>query len=96
MLRFPGSRPSKLAHEASRVTLDLEKNTFSVASEDGKDTEVYPLSSADGRSAAGLGTLTMTGSGVENDKKVELRITLRLGLNEYHYLRETRLPGQAF
>ena len=38
----------------------------------------------------------MTGSGVENDKKVEVRITLRLGPNEYHCLRETRLPGPAF
>jgi hypothetical protein len=88
--------PSKLAHEVSRVTLDLEKNTFSVASQDGKDSDVYQLSGADRLSAAGLGTLTMTGSGVENDKKVEVRITLRLGRNEYHYLRETRLPGQAF
>lgn len=38
----------------------------------------------------------MTGSGVENDKKVEVRITLRLARNEYRYLRETRLPGESF
>lgn len=88
--------PSKLVGETSRVTLDLDKNTFAVASEDGKDADVYQKSGADKRSLSGLGTLTMTGAGIENDKKVEVRILIRLGRNEYHYVRETRLPGGNF
>jgi hypothetical protein len=88
--------PSKLVRETSRVTVDLDKNTFAVASEDGKDADVYQMAGADKLSLGGLGTFTMTGSGIENGKKVEIRIRIRLGRNDYHYVRETRLPGENF
>lgn len=88
--------PAKLVRETSRVTLDLDKNTFAVTSGDGKDTDVYQMWGADELSVTGLGTLTMTGAGVEKGKKVEVRITIRLGRNDYRYVRETRLPGESF
>ena len=67
-----------------------------MASEDGQDADVYQMAGADKLSLSGLGTLTMTGSGIENDKKVEVRIRIRLGRNDYHYVRETRLSGENF
>jgi hypothetical protein len=88
--------PAKLVRETSRVTLNLDKNTFAVASEDGKEADVYQMSGADKLSLSGLGTLTMSGSGVEKDKRVEIRILIRLGRNDYHYVRETRRPGESF
>jgi hypothetical protein len=88
--------PNKLVQEISQVAFDLDKNTFSVSSEDGKETDTYQISGADKLAPNGLGTLTMIGSGAENDKKVDLRITLRVDRNAYHYLRETRLPGESF
>jgi hypothetical protein len=89
-------RPNKLVQEISHVTFDLDKSTFTVTSEDGKETDNYQISGADKLSPAGLGTLTMTGSGAENDKKVDVRITIHIARNAYHYLRETRLPGESF
>jgi hypothetical protein len=88
--------PDKIVHETSLVRLDLDKNTFTVSSEDGKESDTYQMSGADKLSASGLGTLTMTGSGMDNKKKVDVRITLRLDRNSYSYLRETRLPDESF
>jgi hypothetical protein len=54
------------------------------------------MSGFDKFSATGTGSLQLTGTGMENDKKVGVRITIKLGRNFYRYLKETRLPGADF
>ena len=39
---------------------------------------------------------TLAGSGKENDKPVEVRITITVERNLYQFKKETRQPGQEF
>ena len=38
----------------------------------------------------------MTGPGTENDRKVDVRITIAVRRNLYTYEKDTRLPGPEF
>jgi len=43
-----------------------------------------------------IGDLERVGSRTEIDKKLDVRITMKIGRNEYRYLKGTRLPGAEF
>ncbi len=88
--------PNKVVEEVSAITIDPQISMFTVSSDREKSKETYQLSGLDKLSATGTGTLQLAGYGTENDKKVDVRITIRIGRNFYRYQKETRLPGADF
>ena len=88
--------PNKIVKEISRVTVDSQTRTFTFTSDRDNSRDVYQLSGIESFAAAGRGTLQLTGSGSENGKKVDVRITIKLGRNSYTYQKETRLAGADF
>ena len=88
--------PNKVVEEVSAVTIDPQMSMFTVSSDREKSKETYQLSGFDKLSATGTGTLQLTGPGTENDRKVDVRITIKLGRNSYRYQKETRFPGGDF
>ncbi|MGB2626760.1 MAG: hypothetical protein WAK20_08210 [Candidatus Acidiferrum sp.] len=88
--------PNKVVEEVSAITIDPQISMFTVSSDRERSKETYQLSGFDKLSVTGTGTLQLTGYGTENDKKVDVRITIRIGRNFYRYQKETRLPGTDF
>lgn len=88
--------PTKTVVEQSTVTLDARANTYTVTSDRDHSSDTYKVSSFQDLLIKGVGTLTMTGTGQENDKPVEVRITLTIGRNLYIFRKETRGAGQDF
>jgi len=88
--------PNKTVEDTDRVELNLDRRTFTETSPDKKSQQIYQVDGLEKLSPAGLGTLTLTGTGLDDDKKVDVRITLKLGRNYYRYAKETRLPGADF
>jgi hypothetical protein len=88
--------PTKTVVERSTVTLDAQANTYTVTSDRDHSSDIYRVSGYQDLLSKGLGILTMTGTGQENDKPVEVRITLTIGRNLYIFRKETREAGQEF
>ncbi len=91
--------PTKKVREASTVVIDSVARTMTVASEGGGEASVYRF--ADEADLTGLrdrgeGVFTLSGTGVENDRPVRVRLTLRLQGGRYQLLRETQAPGEDF
>ena len=82
--------------EVWAVTIDPQISMFTVSSDREKSKNTYLMTGFDKFSSAGYGTLQMTGSATEYDKKVDLRITIKLGRNFYRYQKETRQAGGDF
>jgi hypothetical protein len=75
--------------------LDPVAAKITFTSDRDKPTDIYALQGLDEFSKLCRGTLILTGPGKENDKPVDVRITLTLGRNLYTYRKETR-PGEDF
>ena len=88
--------PNNIVKEVSHVTIDSQTRTFTFTSDRDNSRDVYQLGGIESFANAGRGTLQLTGSGTENGKKVDVRITIKLGRNSYTYKKETRLPGADF
>jgi len=88
--------PNKTVEEIFRIELNFDKKTFTETSSDHKSQQTYQVDGLEKLSSAGLGTLSLTGAGLDNNKKTDVRITLKLGRNYYRYEKETRLPSAEF
>lgn len=87
--------PNKLLTEMEMVTVDPAAGTYRVASDGGKQEEVYTAAGFE-RLKGGLGVLVLTGRGVENNEPVDARTTVRIGRNILEITRETARAGSPF
>jgi hypothetical protein len=88
--------PNKTVKELSAFSIDTAATTVTFTSDRDHSTNTYKVAGLDNFASQGRGTLTLTGVGTENDKRVDVRITITLRRNLYSYQKETRLPGQKF
>jgi hypothetical protein len=88
--------PTKVVEELAAVTVDTQNSTFTITSDRNKSKDIYQMSGQDKFAAAGKGTLELSGTGTENDHKVEVRITIKVGRNFYRYEKETKVAGGNF
>jgi hypothetical protein len=88
--------PTKTVVERSTITLDAEANTYTVSSDRDHSSDTYHVSGYQDLLAKGQGVLTMTGTGQESEKPVDVRITLTIGRNLYTFRKETREAGHDF
>lgn len=87
--------PSKVVTEDSVVRIDTNAATYAVSDKADKPGDTYAITGL-GQLREGRGTLTLTGPGTENDAKVEVRTTLKIGRNIIEITRETRANGQPY
>jgi len=87
--------PTKVVRESTLVTIDLATKTYRVVSDPVKAPDVYSIAGIE-LLKQGRGTLTLSGSGIDNDIPAEVRTTLRIARNLFKVDRETRLPGEEF
>jgi hypothetical protein len=87
--------PTKVVRESTRVTIDLATKIYRVVSDPAKAADVYSIAGIE-LLKQGRGTLTLSGSGIDNDTPAEVRTTLRVARNLLKIDRETRLPGEEF
>jgi hypothetical protein len=87
--------PTKVVRESTRVTIDLAAKSYRVVSDPAKAPDLYAIAGIE-LLKQGRGTLTLSGSGIDNDAPAEIRTTLRVGRNLLKIDRETRLPGEEF
>jgi hypothetical protein len=83
--------PSKVVDETEQLTLDIAKQTYTTL-EAGHPAEIYQVSGFDAL-RDGRGKLVLTGSGTDNDKPAEQRITLTIRRNLVEWLLEVRPAG---
>jgi hypothetical protein len=88
--------PTKTVKERSLVSIDIAAASATFTSDRGHSSDTYKVGGLMDFAAKTKGTLTLTGTGTENGKKVDVRITIALRRNLYTYQKETRLPGQEF
>ncbi len=87
--------PTKTVTEKSTVTIDASANRYVTVGEGNKTEEVSNVEGL-GRLREGRGSLTLTGTGTENDAPVTVRTTMRIGRNILEIQRETAPAGQPF
>lgn len=85
--------PSKVVEETDTVAFDPAASTYSEADDD-KPAQVFKVTGFE-TLTNGRGQLVLTGSGTENDKPSEMRITLTIRRNLLEILEETRPAGSA-
>ena len=88
--------PTKTVRERMTVTLEPATAKMTFVSDRDKSSDTYAVEGLEEFAKLGRGTLTLTGPGRENDKPVDVRITLTLRRNLYTYRKETRRPGEDF
>lgn len=85
--------PGKIARESTTLAVDTERGSASIKSDDNSSEQ---LSITEVKASASKISLVLSGTGTENEKKVEVRSTLVCAPNTFTLLRETRSPGQEF
>lgn len=88
--------PTKTVIEKSTVSIDSATKRYTVTSDRDHSSDNYQVEGLENLAAKHRGVLVLSGSGTENDKKVDVRITVTIGRNLYKFVKETRLPGQDF
>jgi hypothetical protein len=88
--------PTKVIEELAAVTVDTQNATFTVTSDRDKSKDMYQIAGLEKFASAGRGTLELTGTGTENDQKVDVRISIKVGRNFYRYEKETKIAGGGF
>jgi len=88
--------PTKTVIEKSTVSIDSALKRYTVTSDRDHSTDSYQVEGLENLAAKHRGVLVLSGSGTENDKKVDVRITITVGRNLYKFVKETRLPSQDF
>lgn len=88
--------PNKTVKELSTLVLDETAGTATFTSEREHSGDSYKVEGLADFAKTGQGKLVLTGKGVENDKKVDVHITIAVRRNLYTYVKDTRLPGQEF
>ncbi len=82
--------PTKVVREV--VTLTFDGANATIASE-GKPPDRYSVSGLEAFRKVNRGTLVLTGTGTDNSKPADIRITLTLRRNLYTWVKETRAAG---
>lgn len=88
--------PGKLVTDLSRVKIDFVNSTWTESGEDNHSKAVYKIAETGKVAATGYGALQLMGVGTENDKTVDVRITVTIGRNYFRYEKETRPTGGEF
>jgi hypothetical protein len=88
--------PAKTVKERSLVSIDIAAASATFTSDRDHSSDTYKVTGLLDFAAKTRGTLTLAGTGTENEKKVDVRITITVRRNLYTYQKETRLPGQEF
>ncbi|HLV88649.1 MAG TPA: hypothetical protein VKV39_16815 [Candidatus Sulfotelmatobacter sp.] len=87
--------PAKTLREASTAVVDADKREFQVTSDRDKSSERYVIEDIEERPSGAI-RLSLTGRGTENDKPVDVRITIAIDRNLYRFTKQTRGVGQQF
>ena len=88
--------PTKTVTEQSTVAIDPASHRFGITSDRDHSTQTYEIDEHVGLNGANRTRLILTGKGTENDKPVDVRITVTVDRNMYQFKKETRLAGQEF
>ncbi len=88
--------PTKVVEELQAIVVDTQNSTFTVTSDRDKSKDTYQLTGVEKFAAAGRGTLELTGTGTENNQKVDVHITIKVGRNYYRYEKETKVVGSPY
>ena len=88
--------PNKVVEEISLIAIDPRNHTLLVSSDRDKSADTYDVSGLEKFASDGGGALQLTGTAVENGKKVDVRITIKVTRNAYHYEKQTRPSGGEF
>jgi hypothetical protein len=88
--------PDKTVKELSTVALEESAGTATFTSDRDHSSDTYRVEGLQEFAKTGRGKLLLTGTGEENDKKVDVRITIVVRRNLYTYVKATRLSGQEF
>jgi hypothetical protein len=88
--------PTKTVRELMTVTLDPATGKMSFTSNRDHSSDTYDVQGLEEFAKLGRGILVLTGPGKENDKTVDVRITLNLRRNLYTLRKETRHQGEEF
>jgi hypothetical protein len=83
--------PTKVVEETDIVDFDSVASTYS-ESDNGKPSQIFKVAGYD-TLRSGRGSLTLTGTGTDNDKPSETRITMQIGRNLLTIVEETRTAG---
>ena len=86
--------PTKTVRDTSTLTFTAATNKATLTAD--KNSETYDVAGYPDFVKQGRGVLILTGKGTENNKPVDVRITLTLRRNLYIYQKETRLSGEEF
>jgi hypothetical protein len=86
--------PTKTVRETSTLTLLPEAKRATLGSDAEADT--YAVAGLEEFAKLNRGTLVLTGPGKENDKPVDVRITLTLRRNLFTLVKETKPAGEDF
>jgi hypothetical protein len=85
--------PTKVIRERMRLKLD---GAAEISSDRDQTRERYQVSGLDEFAKLGRGVLTLTGTGQENDRPVDVLIKLTLRRNMFTLRKETRAAGEPF
>jgi hypothetical protein len=85
--------PNKVVEETDIVTFDPAASTYSESDND-KPAQVFKVTGFE-NPVNGRGQLVLAGSGIENDKPSEVRVTLTIRRNLIEILEETRAAGSS-
>lgn len=88
--------PTKTVTELSTVTIDTPKNKFIITSDRDHSSDIYQMEGVAAINAKGRAQFKLTGTGQENDKPVDVRITVTIDRNLYRFTKETRVLGAEF
>ena len=88
--------PNKTVKELSTVVLSASAGTATITSDRDRSSDTYKVEGLAEFAKTGRGKLLLTGIRVENDKKVDVRISIVVRRNLYTYQKETRLSGGEF
>ena len=88
--------PNKTVKEISWFALDQTSNTATFTSDRERSSDTYKVEGVAEFAKDGRGKLLLTGTGVENKKKVDVRITITVRRNLYTSVKDTRLAGEEF
>lgn len=88
--------PTKTVKEASTLTVAIAEKRATVTSNRDQTSERYTVAGLEEFAKQNRGILVLTGPGKENDKAVDVRITVTLRRNLFTWVKETRLSGGEF
>ncbi len=85
--------PNKVVEDTEKIMLHVAQNTYESV-EPGKPPRVFQVAGFSSLKS-GLGTLVMNGTGTDNGKPADVRITLTIRRNLVEWLQEARPAGST-